>query len=130
MHRGSLARRAGLKHSVNHGANLACPLATPQRFFAAHRKGPTRVGPASSRAHAVGWHSTIHGAVVVCSMAKKRAPELANSPKGNASETLDSLNAQLRRKSNAIRRSMEAGLEEDARKRRTSEAPASSAWKR
>jgi hypothetical protein len=62
-------------------------------------------------------------------MAKKRVPEPTNSRKSNPSETLDSLNLRLRRKSNSIRRSMEADLEQKAKQRRTNEAPASSAWK-
>jgi len=60
-------------------------------------------------------------------MAKKRNPSLNKS---DAAEALDSLNADLRRKSNTsqvIRHSMEADLEKRSKKRRTSQAPAS--WK-
>jgi hypothetical protein len=61
-------------------------------------------------------------------MAKKRN---LPSNESNPAEALDALNVQLRRKSSqAFRRSVEATLEKKTKKRRTSEAPASSAWKR
>jgi hypothetical protein len=61
-------------------------------------------------------------------MVKKRS---LPSDKSNPAEALDMLNAQLRRKSNqSVRRSVEADLEQKSKKRRTSEAPTSSAWKR
>jgi hypothetical protein len=62
-------------------------------------------------------------------MAKKR--NLLSRNKGDAAEALDSLNADLRRKSNTqvIRQSMEADLEKKSKRRRTSQAPASSGWK-
>src|ERR1051326_3935506 len=127
MHRGSLARRAGLKHSVNHGANLACPRGAPQRFFAALQ--PVAAPHEDGHPPPIdALHSTIPCAVVSCPMAKKRAPGPTNPRKSNASETLDALNVRLRRRSGAIRRSMEADLEEKARNRRTGEAQASAAW--
>jgi hypothetical protein len=63
-------------------------------------------------------------------MAQKR--KLATK-ETNPAEALDTLNAQLRRKSNAsevIRRSVEADLERKSKRRRTNQAPGSSAWKR
>jgi hypothetical protein len=49
----------------------------------------------------------------------------------NPAEALDRLNARLRRKSKeSIRRSVEATLEKISKRRRVSQAPASSAWKR
>jgi len=61
-------------------------------------------------------------------MAQKR--NLA-SKEANPAEALDSLNARLRRKSKeAIRRSVEATLEKKSKRRRVSQAPTSSAWKR
>jgi hypothetical protein len=49
----------------------------------------------------------------------------------NPAEALDTLNARLRRKSKQpIRRSVEADLEKKSRRRRVSQAPTSSAWKR
>jgi len=65
---------------------------------------------------------------VLSFMAKRRGPP---SNESNPAEALDTLNAQLRRKSNqSIRCSVEATLEKKAKRRRTTEAPASSAWKR
>jgi hypothetical protein len=53
------------------------------------------------------------------------------SKQTNPAEALDSLNALLRRKSKeSIRRSVEATLEKKSKRRRVSQAPASSAWKR
>jgi hypothetical protein len=61
-------------------------------------------------------------------MAQKRT---VTSRQPNPAEALDTLNARLRRKSKeSIRRSVEATLEKKTKRRRTSEAPASSAWKR
>jgi len=62
-------------------------------------------------------------------MAKKRNPP--STHKSDAAEALDSLNADLRRKSNqVIRRTVEADLEKKSKRRRVSQAPTSSAWKR
>jgi hypothetical protein len=63
-------------------------------------------------------------------MAKKR--NLPSLNKDDPAEALDTLNADLRRKPNAsevIRRSVEADLQKKSKRRRTNQAPASSAWK-
>jgi hypothetical protein len=63
-------------------------------------------------------------------MTKKRNLPWLN--KGDAAEALDTLNADLRRKPNAtdvIRRTLEADLQKKSKRRRTNQAPASSAWK-
>jgi hypothetical protein len=53
------------------------------------------------------------------------------SKETNPAEAIDTLNARLRRKSkDAIRRSVEADLEKKSKRRRVSQAPATSAWKR
>jgi hypothetical protein len=60
-------------------------------------------------------------------MAKKRTMA---SRETDPAEALDTLNARLRRTSKeSIRRSVEVTLEKKTKRRRTNEAPASSAWK-
>jgi hypothetical protein len=54
------------------------------------------------------------------------------SEKRNVSEKLDALNAKVRRQPipcSAIRRSMEATLENKSKKQRSSQRPASASWK-
>jgi hypothetical protein len=61
-------------------------------------------------------------------MATKHRTRLTESARPE-SEALDTLNARARRKMDS-RRMIEATIEKKAKKRRESEAPASSAWKR
>ena len=70
---------------------------------------------------------------LVFGMAGKRKPDLPKTTERNLlKEALDALNAELRTKRNtpvSHRRLMEATIEAKARKRRSHEAPTSSAWK-
>ncbi len=66
-------------------------------------------------------------------MSKERKGRARATNGTTEQEQLDALNARRRSKGNApevIRRTIEAQVESKARKRRTQEAPASSAWKR
>jgi len=66
-------------------------------------------------------------------MGTKEISPPGNSGKRAVSEELDALNARVRRQRiprSSIRRSMEATLQEKSRKRRTTQSPASSGWKR
>lgn len=65
-------------------------------------------------------------------MANTKESRVTRPISGNATEELDGLNADTRRRSNPskrLRRRMEATIEAKAKKRRKREAPASAAWK-
>ena len=64
-------------------------------------------------------------------MAKLNQPVADKLRKDNVADELDEINARTRRRgTDRIRRKIEATLEAKAKRRRSREAPASSAWKK